>query len=76
MRKVHVDFSNGTKDTMYGEGETDAAAADDVGTMIKRAMHGDWDGLGVEITPYIRTWYISLQWAIASCGDSQIKVTR
>jgi hypothetical protein len=76
MRKVQVEFSNGSKDTMYGEGETDTDAARDVGERIQRAMRGDWGGLGVEINPHIRTWYISLQWAIASCGDISIKVEK
>lgn len=76
MRRVQIEFSNGFKDTMYGEGETDADAASDVGARIQRAMRGDWGGLGVEINPYVRTWYVSLQWAVASCGEASIKVEK
>lgn len=76
MRKVQVEFSNGSKDTMYGEGATDIDAASDVGTRIQRAMRGDWDGLGTEISPRVRTWYVSLQWAVASCGEARVKVEK
>lgn len=76
LRKVQIEFSNGDKDTMYGEGPTDEDAAKDVGSRVQKAMRGDWDGLGVEIDPRVRTWYISQQWAIAACGSATIRVER